>query len=542
MSNSGVLNFSLGLTAGGFLGVLEKAQGKVTGLSKAMLSMPGLGTAVGGAVASISSLDSVVEGVMSAIDRGAAFEHLSKRTSTSVASLYELQKGFKAVGLSSDDVGGMIFKLQKSLGGINDMGEDTTSVFSKIGLNLDDLKGMDAPHQFLAIGSALQKLTPESAAFAASAIFGREGAANMMQLANSTDDFATALKKSQAQAQQMERNAKAFEKIHKNIEGVKNITNGLFVGIAEGAAPALLAMTDALSKIDLSGIGKQIGDIISIITEAFSEGKFGELIWKALAAGFSIINSPALLQLMMGMAEKLGYYILEAFEYPLNYLQAGMTYTAEKAMEEFGKLENVFQKIVNVLAAGIEYALQKMIEGLAKIPKLNAALGITGFRADSYGEILGQMDKAHPQQEGFKADSWADILADQKKTGLRLGNVGLGDINSDANKNMAEGWKGIMDAAKPVLDLSKGLLKNAGKVGAENKPEQPKREVDFKNIKNHYKPEFTNFEKMGFIMGGQNDVQQRQLTVLQEINAGIRKMSGIAKTGTPQFDQVVNHV
>ena len=196
--SAGVLQFALGITTGSFFGVMDRAQQTVGGLSKSFLSLPGLGVALGSALASISSLESVVDGMFKAIERGAELDHLSRRTGTSVASLYELQKGFKAVGLTAEDVGPLIFKLQKSLGGINDFGEDTRSTFFRIGLDIETLKRMDAPRQLAAISQALSHLNATGAASAAGTIFGREGAANMVQLSRGMTDFSAAM----AQAKQ----------------------------------------------------------------------------------------------------------------------------------------------------------------------------------------------------------------------------------------------------------------------------------------------------------------------------------------------------
>ena len=531
--NGGVLQFSLGLTAGGFLGVLDKARAGVGGLAKSALSLPGLGATIGGTIASISSLQAVIGGVFSAIEKGAALEYLSKRTDTSVASLYELQKGFKAVGLDADQVGPMIFKMQKALGGVNEYGEDTRSVFFRLGLSLEDLKRMNAPQQIAKIGAALGKLNSSSAASAAGSIFGREGAANMIQLSHSTDDFAAAMIKAQHDAELFQRNAETFRKLSNSLDQIKNKTNTLFAGMAEGAAPAIQMIVDQLNNIDLSGVGQQIGKIFTAFTEAFREGRLTELIGLSLKTGFEIG-----LDYAPAVFEKLGYLLLNIFETPLEYLQAGMTFVIENAMEGWGKLEDIFHRIVNILAAGIEWGLQKLMLGLSKIPKLGKALGLEGYQADSFENILKGMNDATPKVDRFKADSWSTIIADEKKNGVKFnvgtGEFGLGDINKDADQRLAEARRKMKELSQPLLAMVDGLVARAPKSKASTTPSGQHGGEDLSPTKSQYKPEYTSLEKMGFVMGmAQRNPMKRTEDLLGQILEVNRKLpQSLAGVGT----------
>jgi len=173
-----VLEFSLGLATGAFVGRIDEATAKLKGF-------------IGGLV----SLEAVSEGVMSAIEKGAGLEKLSKRTGESVSSLYELQAGFKAAGLSAEDVGATISHMQRSLGGINEMGERTPDIFRRLGLNIDELKKQNAPQQLSAIVGAMARLNPSGQMAAASSIFGRADAGNIAALTRSTGEMAEGMQK-----------------------------------------------------------------------------------------------------------------------------------------------------------------------------------------------------------------------------------------------------------------------------------------------------------------------------------------------------------
>ena len=169
---SAALEFSLGLATGGFLRAIEEAS-----------------TSVKGFVGGLLGIEAITEHVKQAIEKGAGLEALHKRTGESVSSLYELQEGFKAAGLSGDDVAGTLMHMQRAIGGVNEMGERTPDIFRRLGLNIETLQQENAPQQINQIFSALRQLTTTGAASAATSIFGRMDASNILQIVNSTKEF-----------------------------------------------------------------------------------------------------------------------------------------------------------------------------------------------------------------------------------------------------------------------------------------------------------------------------------------------------------------
>ena len=118
-----VLEFTLGLQVNKFLEGMNLGAGSIISMAKVS-----------------EGLKVVMEGVWGQIEKGAALNDLSKRTGETVGTLFQLQKGFVAAGLGADAVGGAIFMLNKSLGGVNEMGEKTEDIFHKAGLSVADLK------------------------------------------------------------------------------------------------------------------------------------------------------------------------------------------------------------------------------------------------------------------------------------------------------------------------------------------------------------------------------------------------------------------
>ena len=430
--SSGVLQFTLGMAAGGFVSGIGQANSALTGFLGSMVS-----------------LGAVTAGVMGAIEKGAALEHLHKRTGESVADLYKLEKGFTAAGLSADDVGGALFHMQKSLGGVNEMGESTADIFKRLGLDVGKLKTQGGAEALKEITNSLGRLNQSDAASAASSIFGRQQAGNMIQLARSTEEFAGGMKSAATNAATFQRNAAAFAHLEITLDKIHGKTKSLFLGIAEGVGPAITNIVDMLNQIDLSGVGLQIGNFLTALTQAFREGTFTELIATSISTGFEIgvASLPAIL-------EKIGVMLLNIFKTPLNYLQAGLTFMTEKAGELIEKL-------------------------LAKLHLPGHAFGTEGYQARSFGEVLKDQEKDGPQF-------------------FEQGN-GLGELGADADKRMQDAKEKIKGISAPLMNMIDGLVSRAPK-GEGDKSIGRGLNASLGSAKES-KPDANMLEKMGFVMG-----------------------------------------
>ena len=429
------LEFSLGLMTGGFLSNIAGAESKVMGF-----------------IGSMVSLGSVTEGVMHAIETGTALEHLHKRTGESVGSLVKLQSGFKAAGLSAEDVGPTLFFLQKSLGGINEFGEGTALTFNRMGLSMSKLKAMGAPQAMAAILGSLKGMNQSDAVKAASVIFGRGEAGNMLQLARSTGEFAEGMAKAASKARLFEENAAVFTRVSRTMGEIKDHASTMFAGLAVGIAPSLLLVEKKLANLDLAGFGMNLGDEITAAFEAIDLGQFGEYFKLTLeSAAFDV-------------GDTIGKILQKAYAPATDQ---------DKAQGKGG----FWKKFGSSLLAGEE------LSG-SILPLLGGLLHIPG--SQKMGDSL--VDKAYA--------NW------QKSFGpvARLVNAG-GDIGEAFSKG------GLGDGPNPyaaaLVKMKRGLVDSARKKGphfeddwvsrggAPSAPELPR-----------YKPEFTSLEKMGFVMTG----------------------------------------
>ncbi len=472
--NASVLQFTLGLATGNFVHALGDAKGKVLGF-----------------IGSVAGMSAITDGIFSAIEKGAALEYLSKRTSTSVSDLFQLQKGFKAAGVDSDALGNTLFQMQKALGGVNEQGEDTKSIFYRMGLSVDDLKKMNAPEQINAILKSLASLGTSDAAKAASSIFGRMNAQNIIQLANSSEEFSAAMRDAATDAKNWERIAPLFEQVEKALKKIKSIGANLFAGLAEGLAPLLLRGIAYLEQMrdKISEIGKKIGGFGRAFAEAFREGRASEFISLAFEAGFEKAESYGknfITAFAAGLSEALSQGLIAAFKNTIKligsgYLDLGMTayYSAQIALAK-NRLQDVQTKWVPMGGFGehVSYGKAKpsdIASAQNDVAKWEQKLNQAGQDMEVANGALTK-DLVRNLTSGINA-GWAAAKESWKSAGVTPG---------DAQKRF-EALQAKMLANAPALPTSKDL----------NKPDG-----DGLMGQNHYKPEFTAFEKMGFVMGG----------------------------------------
>jgi hypothetical protein len=185
------------------------------------------------------------------------------------------------------------------------------------------------------------------------------------------------------------RNAAAFDKLGDTFTRIRGHLSGLFAGVAEGIVPTLQSITDQLNKLDLVTIGQNIGIMFAGAFQAFREGKIAELIGDTIVAGFQMA-----VDIIPGLFAKLGVVLLKVFEQPLIFLQAGL-----------------------------EYIIQLAMEGIGKIPGVGKATGLNNFTAQDFGQIWDERRK-----KGFEAFVEGNNIQNMDRAASDSITVGIDDI------------------------------------------------------------------------------------------------------------------
>ena len=461
---AGVLEFTLGLEVSGFLHSMGLGSGAILGLERAA-----------------HGLHAVMEKTFGAIEQAGELEHLARRTGESVGNMFRLEEGFKAAGVSADTVGGTLFMMQTALGGVNEEGEDTSNIFSKLGLSINDLKRKGGAGAFQDIIGALSKLDQSSASKASSGIFGRMGSANAVQISRSGKDFAEAMAAAGEQGVVFERMAGSADRLHQNMLAVKRQVTGLFAGMGEGAVAAVEMLSEKLASINLTQLGLRIGDEISAAFEAVRLDQFGEYFRLTLQ------------EVTFDVANFFGKMLQDALKKPDD-------------KEEGGK-GSVYEKTLELVRGGLTAAAASVLLAAGEV----VDPGITGA-----GDFMAEKSMEHFGESFGWVAKLANSAADIGKAGVQ---GGMGGVNP---------------YAAPREAMKAGLLGSATgrRVAADHKGEQETDLEDMlfgKGLK--HKTEGNAFEKMGFATNGGGGPQQetarntgKMVDLLTDLrNAGFRR-------------------
>jgi lambda family phage tail tape measure protein len=211
----------------------------------------------------ISAIAQVPAAIHQVIDLGDQLGNLSDQTGQSIQDLVLLKQAFKNSGLGDGAVAQNLNLFQRARTGFNDMGQKTTSIFKYLGVNLDNLQKQTAVQQFQTLADAFQKVqNPAERSAIAMDLFGRSGA-QMLALFRQDNVFQVAAEQVGSLGQVMQQNADTFNRVSNAWGAFSTKSQQFFLGIALQAVPAIDALTDAISKLDLIGFGQNVEKVFT---------------------------------------------------------------------------------------------------------------------------------------------------------------------------------------------------------------------------------------------------------------------------------------
>jgi hypothetical protein len=279
----------------------------VAGVNQANQAMRGLGstiqTAMGGnfiaagimqAMGQFLTLQGVIravtfaaDGLRDALQLGDDLVDLNAQTGVAIDKLLELQMAFDLNGMKADQLQPVIAKLQRSIADAASGSDEAALKFARMGINIADIQGLTADEQLMKVGEAISKIqNPAARSAAAMDIFGKAGAKllsvfastaiqdtstqldaqneMLLQNASGMDEVRAVLGK---QSDMLLQNAGVFARASDILGLTGSKVHGFFVGIASETIPQMMDAMDRLAKIDLSEVGKSLGDGIAISIE-----------------------------------------------------------------------------------------------------------------------------------------------------------------------------------------------------------------------------------------------------------------------------------
>jgi hypothetical protein len=421
--SAGALNFTLGLNSSQFLTALQGALGRLAALT-------------GGALTAGYAMSKLGQ----AIEQGGKLFDQSRLTGAGVADLYKLGKAFEQIGGSAEAASPMLLKLQRAVGGA-----EGKSAIKALGLDVEALKKQSGAEQIDTIAKAMGKLSATGQAGAAFAIFGREGALDMLSVVRNADDFREAMAAVAKDSKVWADNAGKLDRLGDLMAELRGKINTLWAQAAGGIADFVDGFKRAME-------GMQLDIFIGVSLQAGFEASV-EWFGKAMVA---VVGS-----------------IKVVFETMLSDIgRKTASNGATNAAQRFLRNSMMGELAQRTLGALDQSASPEARAGdKIRVKELQAQIAIL------QNEILATSTKG----EDFS-----------KKYYEQLG--GSFRMAMDASAGFSMGRSG-RDALASWMLQPLGPPKPPGLGGAGEYDAAAAKEKG-------YKPEFTNLEKMGFVMGG----------------------------------------
>lgn len=287
---------TLGAKDTGLQNSLKKAQTSVAALKPAMA-----GVAAAGAAA-FAALAAAGVGVKKALDLGGALSDVAGQTGMTAGKVMLLQTAFDQAGLGADAVGPAINKMQKAIADAASGTGPAADALTRLGLSSEQLSSMTPDEAFKTLGTAINGIeNPTARAATAMEVFGKSGG-KMLTLFGDSGALATASDTLGAQAGIMEKNAAVFDRVSDLLNGSSTKLQGVFVGMAESIAPALLPIVEEFNKMDFTHLGQQLGSAAAMFIQAMTDGSIGSIMGDSIkiALGNAVNSLWAGLQGIMG--------------------------------------------------------------------------------------------------------------------------------------------------------------------------------------------------------------------------------------------------
>ena len=484
MASLGTLAATLRLDgASSFAGGLNAAGRAASGLGGAVSSLQGPLALLGVSFGAFKSIQGITEALKGVFATGRELQTLSRTTGESVRDLVILQKAFGAAGLSAEEVPGSLRLMQRALGGVNEEGQPTATVFARLGLSIRNLKTETAVQQFQQIGASIRKL-PDQASQAAAAmqIFGRSGA-EMLAIFADPAVIENVAKSAGGAADVFQRQAATFARITTDLNALGGKTRALFVGIADGIAPVLLPLLDRLKAVDLLPIGEQVGHAVQAVAAAFERGRLGELFGASLQLGIAkAINflagamgpvGHALAALFGGQIDALAKSfeplidgvsglmeagLLKAFTGPVKYLQAAM----EGIMETHRLQADVAAGKIQDTGHLMDKTPVELSKHLMQLQRLVAQPGHTDAQQEFYQRQLDQAKLFQSDPSRF-VRPWRSVQEIMDEHANEQPRFGLGGMGQTAGEMTGEARGNLQKASaaltKSTTDIAATLAK-----------------------------------------------------------------------------------
>jgi hypothetical protein len=391
-------------------------------------------------------LESLKEAAESVIRLGAQLEQLHQRTGGAITDLVALQRMLKETGGSADDVGGFLQKMQKNIVDAAEKGGAAARVFAQMGISVKDLASENVTDQFKTLGAAIGSIeNPAKRTQAVLAVFGK-GAGGLVGLFGDPAKLAEIVQYEQRFGEVMSRNASLFEETEIALQRLGEQGKRFMTGILDQIAPLFEEMVQQIKAIDLTEIGQRFGAFVTVIVQAWRDGKLPEMIGLLIEAGFEL-GIDAVKDLWQALLKTLAYLTsAEGGQIWVGLINGIMTFGVRAG--EF--LLNVLLQPVSYMAAAFDWLYDQVRIGFNKLGGWlkDVFSDALNFFINEWNKIAGRFHAGSIQPIQKSAASGEEGVSFQ--TALARNSQTAGDLVSGATDYLDK----QLTAARQILTIN----------------------------------------------------------------------------------------
>lgn len=236
----------------------------IGGASKGVDTLIASFAGLGAALVSFGAVKTVFDSFKGLADYAGQVSDLSAQTGLTAEATMVWGQALKNAGMGADALQGIMNRLQKAMSGVNDDGEVTNKAFEKLGINVDTLRSLAPDKQLESVKSAISGIAdPAERASVAIELFGKSGG-KALSLFTDSSALDTARQQLGGLAENLGTSLAGLDKLSDALSAAGEIkTMQLLAGFAEAFSGNIESAADAINKMDLSVIGRDIGFIAS---------------------------------------------------------------------------------------------------------------------------------------------------------------------------------------------------------------------------------------------------------------------------------------
>jgi hypothetical protein len=361
-----------------------------------------------------------------ALDLGGRLSDLSERTGETAGNLLLLERAFNNSGVGADKVGQSINKLQKFIEDAGSGASAQVDVMNRLGLALGELAGKTPTEQMQTFAQKISSIEdPGKRAALAMEVFGRAGGELLPLLTNFSGEIGTAQGQLGGMVDVMNRNAATFDAVSDKVDIIGGKFMEFAAGVLDKVAPALDAVTEALSRIDAAAIGQKFADAFvggttamkgfQAAVDAFKVGNIGE--------AFSMLWESIKLQGLQ-TANEVGRNLVAGFSTAIDFLKE--IFNPSGAIVKY--MGATFLLIGSKLQAAMGNAMLAFIDALPGwFTKINPIIGAVG------DAIRGTVTKATEEANA----QWSLMYHSTGEVGAQIAGA-ASRIKDNMNVNLSE--------------------------------------------------------------------------------------------------------